>query len=58
MDATNAGTPAAGGQISGDVHRQAAIKRLKKMQGEGGFQRPAGSPPPATIGQPPGPRGY
>jgi hypothetical protein len=29
-DETNAGTPAAGGQLSGEASRQAAIKRLQK----------------------------
>ena len=32
MDATNAGTPAPGGQLSGDVTRMAAIKRMQKLQ--------------------------
>lgn len=32
MDATNAGTPVAGGQLSGEVSRQAAIRRLEKEQ--------------------------
>ncbi len=35
MDATNAGIPAAGGQLSGEVSRNAAIKRLQKQQGTG-----------------------
>ena len=30
-DITNAGTPAAGGQLSGEVSRNAAIKRLQKL---------------------------
>ena len=33
MDATNAGTPEAGGQLSGEFTRQVAIKRLQKEQG-------------------------
>jgi hypothetical protein len=32
VDATNAGTPGAGGQLSGDVTRMAAIKRMQKLQ--------------------------
>jgi hypothetical protein len=32
MDATNAGTPAAGGQLSGEVTRNAAVKRLQRLQ--------------------------
>lgn len=32
MDATNSGIPAAGGQLSGEVSRNAAIKRLQKIQ--------------------------
>jgi hypothetical protein len=32
-DATNAGIPAAGGQLSGEVSRAAAVKRLQKQQG-------------------------
>lgn len=31
-DQTNGNVPVAGGQISGDVAKQAAIKRLKKLQ--------------------------
>lgn len=31
MDATNAGTPAAGGQLSGEASRAAAIKRMQKQ---------------------------
>jgi hypothetical protein len=31
-DATNAGTPSAGGQLSGEATRQAAIRRLEKEQ--------------------------
>jgi hypothetical protein len=33
-DATNAGTPAAGGLLSGESSRNAAIKRLKKTEGK------------------------
>lgn len=51
MDATNAGTPAAGGQLSGEASRQAAIKRLQKIQqsrsgpntGPTGIPKPEGS---------------
>jgi hypothetical protein len=32
-DATNAGEPEAGGQLSGEVTRQAAIKRIEKQKG-------------------------
>jgi hypothetical protein len=31
-DATNSGTPQAGGQLSGEVTRQAAVRRLEKEQ--------------------------
>lgn len=31
-DQTNADVPVAGGQLSGDVAKQAAIKRLRKLQ--------------------------
>ena len=31
-DATNAGIPSAGGQLSGEASRQAAIRRLQKQQ--------------------------
>jgi hypothetical protein len=31
-DSTNAGTPQAGGQLSGEVTRQAAVRRLEKEQ--------------------------
>lgn len=55
MDATNAGTPQAGGQLSGEATRQAAIKRLKRLQ-EAGFQKPAGAPPSQMVG-PPGMKG-
>lgn len=33
MDSTNADVPQAGLQLSGDAARQAAIKRLQKLQG-------------------------
>lgn len=32
MDITNQGIPGAGGQLSGEVTRQAAIRRLEKEQ--------------------------
>jgi hypothetical protein len=32
MDDTNAGTPAAGGQLSGEASRAAAVKRLAKQK--------------------------
>jgi hypothetical protein len=34
-DATEAGIPAAGGQLAGESSRNAAIKRLKKTEGSG-----------------------
>lgn len=37
-DVTNQGVPQAGGQVSGDVTRQAAIRRLKKLQEAGQAQ--------------------
>lgn len=49
-DATNAGTPAPGGQLSGDVARQAAIRRMKKL-GEGQAQKQP-QPPAGTLGPP------
>lgn len=59
-DATNAGTPAAGGQLSGEVSRQAAIKRLAKIKqssgpntGAAGLPRPGGG-----LAQAPGQQGY
>jgi hypothetical protein len=55
MDATNAGTPQAGGQLSGEVARQYAIKRLKSLQ-EVGLGKTAGQPPSQMIG-PPGQKG-
>lgn len=33
MDSTNADVPQAGIQLSGDAARQAAVKRLQKLQG-------------------------
>ena len=51
MDATNSGIPAAGGQLSGDVTRMAAIKRLQRMQtpkAEGHIARPLQSSGPNT----------
>jgi hypothetical protein len=46
-DITNAGTPAAGGQLSGEASRQAAIKRLMKQrapQSSGPNTGPSGLP--------------
>lgn len=60
MDATNTGIPGPGGQISGDVHRQAAIKRLKKLEqasAQKNAMSPAG-PTVAGVGQSAAPRGY
>ena len=54
-DATNQGIPAAGGQLSGDASRQAAIRRMKKLA-EGGAPKQPG-PPAGTIG-PPVAKGY
>lgn len=34
-DSTNASEPAPGTQLSGDATRQAAIKRLKKLEQQG-----------------------
>jgi hypothetical protein len=54
MDATNSGTPAAGGQLSGEMSRQAAIKRLQKQSSApntGGTGLPK---PEASINQRPG----
>jgi hypothetical protein len=51
VDATNAGTPAAGGQLSGEASRQAAIKRLQKIQqarGTGPNTGPTGIPKPES----------
>jgi hypothetical protein len=50
MDSTNADVPAAGGQLSGDTAKAAAIKRLKALQEQG--QKAAGSPPSQMIGPP------
>ena len=47
-DATNAGIPQPGGQLSGDVSRQAAILRLKKQQEVKG----QGQPPSQMVGPP------
>jgi hypothetical protein len=33
VDDTNAGTPSAAGQLSGEASKQAAIKRFRKMEG-------------------------
>jgi hypothetical protein len=41
-DATNAGIPAAGGQLSGEATRQAAIARLKKQQSASPNTGPSG----------------
>lgn len=40
MDSTNADVPQAGLQLSGDAARQAAIKRLQKLQGPAPIQLP------------------
>jgi hypothetical protein len=37
-DDTNAGIPAAGGQLGGEASRAAAIKRLQRQQSNAGFQ--------------------
>jgi hypothetical protein len=58
MDATNSGTPAPGGQLSGEASRQAAIKRLQKMQQSGSGAPNTGGTglpkPEASIMQRPG----
>lgn len=52
-DATNAGTPAPGGQLSGDATRQAAIKRMKKLGESGALKAPPPTPATAGVPQPP-----
>jgi hypothetical protein len=47
IDATNAGTPAAGGQLSGEASRQAAIRRLQKLG-----QRQSSGPNTGATGLP------
>lgn len=42
MDATNSGVPEAGGQLSGEATRQAAIKRLQREQS---IRKPSGMSP-------------
>ena len=55
MDQTNGGTPAAGGQLSGEASRQAAIKRLSKQTSVGPNTGPTGLPKPErSIVQMPG----
>lgn len=39
MDQTNGGVPSAGGQMSGEASREAAIKRLKRLQEQGALKR-------------------
>jgi hypothetical protein len=62
MDATNSGTPQPGGQLSGEVSRQAAIKRLQKMgmrQSSGPNTGGTGLPKPEhTMTQAPGQMAY
>ncbi len=53
-DATNQGVPSAGGQLSGDVARQMAIKRLKKLSESSGMQKPN---PAQASPTPPLPKG-
>lgn len=55
MDATNQGVPSAGGQLGGDVHRQAAIKRLKKLEQ---MQTPKQGGAPRPVQPPQIPKGY
>lgn len=60
MDQTNTGVPGASNQIAGDVHRQAAIRRLKLLE-QRNAQKNAMSPAPPTVagvGQSAAPRGY
>ncbi len=54
MDDTNAGTPSAGTQLSGDATRQAAIKRLKKLSETSELKHAQAGGPPGTIGPPKG----
>jgi hypothetical protein len=46
-DATNSGTPSAGGNLSGDLIRQYAVKRLERQQ--------RAQQAPQTPGKPTGP---
>jgi hypothetical protein len=60
-DVTNAGVPGPGGQLSGDVHRQAAIKRLKIMEQRGAAKNSMSPAAPAVSGAgnvSAAPRGY
>ncbi len=54
MDITNADIPSAGGQISGDASRAAAIKRLQRLQQQGllGVGSRSSAPNTGTTGLP------
>jgi hypothetical protein len=54
MDATNGGTPQAGGNLSGELTRQYAIKRLQQQQRAVSAPQRPGKPvaPPTTEVKP------
>lgn len=54
MDLTNADTPVAGGQLSGDSARQAAIRRIQKLAASPNTGAPGTPKPGGGLVQLPG----